>query len=86
MPRGELAYVRVDVEELALASPIAAGATGTGGWLRLTCPRRAMSAAERHSWRMRPPALFKPAAGHAFEAERILVVIFLAIAIAVGSG
>ena len=37
MPQGELACVRVEVEEVAVASPIEQGPLGAGGWLWLTC-------------------------------------------------
>ena len=52
MPQGELTYGCVHVEELAVTSQSRRGPPGAGGWLWLTRPlrpRRAMSAAERHS-------------------------------------
>ena len=36
MPQGELACVRVEVEEVAVSSPIEQGPLGAGGWLWLT--------------------------------------------------
>jgi hypothetical protein len=61
MPPGELTHGCVHVEELAVTSQSRRGPPGAGGWLWLTRPHRAMSAAERQSWRM-PLALLKPVA------------------------
>ena len=62
MPQGELTCGCVHVEELAVTSQSRRGPPGAGGWLWLTRPHRAMSAVERHSWRMPPLALLKPVA------------------------